>query len=297
MLTVTADERAWFARCHRAWDLGARARQGLQPRAVPPPGGVGPALLAALAIHYFPGMWTWDRAVVDPLVRRAYDDAGGPADGRRLLTEFQRWAPGVDRFTPVRVQYDLEAPVPRPGQPGAHLATATGAAVRYRQRVPLVAVDEDERCWLVEHRVVDAFAAADELALDEAGLAACWAWTESELAPPPAGTQYTELRLAPPGARRTVVPRSAVAIAEAGARLGRAVAAMLDPTVDVDPTPAWSHCRVCPFRIPCVAMQRGEDAGRLLATGYERRPPEELEEGRLGGTSWGLGRGARPPRW
>src|SRR6478672_10297697 len=156
MLTVTADERAWFARCHRAWDLGARARQGLQPRAVPPPGGVGPALLAALAIHYFPGMWTWDRAVVDPLVRRA--------DGRRLLTEFQRWAPGVDRFTPVRVQYDLDAPVPRPGQPGAHLATATGAAVRYRQRVPLVAVDEDERCWLVEHRVVDAFAAADELA-------------------------------------------------------------------------------------------------------------------------------------
>ena len=72
---------------------------------------------------------------------------------------------------------------------------------------------------------------------------------------------------------------------------------MLDPAVDVDPTPAWSHCRVCPFRIPCVAMQRGEDAGRLLATGCERRRPEDLEEGRLGGTSWSLGRGARPRRW
>ena len=40
--TVTADDRAWFARCHRAWDLGARGRQDLQPRAVPPAGGVAP---------------------------------------------------------------------------------------------------------------------------------------------------------------------------------------------------------------------------------------------------------------
>ena len=44
-------------------------------------------------------------------------------------------------------------------------------------------------------------------------------------------------------------------------------------------------------------MQRGEDAGRLLTTGDERRPPDDLEEGRLGGARWSLGRGVRPPRW
>ena len=294
---VTADDRAWFARCHRAWDLGARARQDLRSRLPEQPGGAGPALLAALAVHYFPGMWTWDRAIVDPLVVRAYDEAGGPAAGRRLLTEFQRWAPGVDRFTPIRVQYDLDAPVPDPARPEAHLASPSGHPVRYRQRVPLAVVDDDERCWLVEHRVVDGFGAADELALDEVGLVACWAWAASELTQPPAGTQYTELRVDPPGVRRTVVARSPAAIALAGERLARAVAAMLDPGVDTDPTPAWSHCRQCPFRTPCVVMQRGEDAGRLLTTGYERRPPDDLEEGRLGGASWGLGRGARPPRW
>ena len=294
---VTADDRAWFARCHRAWDLGARGRQDLRPRPPERGDGAGPALLAALAVHYFPGMWTWDRAVVAPLVVRAYDDAGGPAAGRRLLTEFQRWAPGVDDFTPIRVQYDLDAPVPDPDRPATHQATVTGHPVRYRQRVPLAVLDGDERCWLVEHRVVDRFADPDELALDETGLVACWAWAESELTAPPAGTRYTELRLDPPGLRRTSVVRSPAAVALAGARLARAVAAMLDPGVDIDPTPAWSHCGRCAFRTPCVVMQRGEDAGRLLATGYERRPPDELEEGRLGGASWGLGRGARPPRW
>jgi hypothetical protein len=241
-------------------------------------------------------MWSWDRTIVAPLVTKAYGDAGGPAGGQRLLAEFQRWAPGVDHFTPVRVQYDLDVAVPDPGRPQAHLATRAGHAVRYRQRVALVAVDDDGRSWLVEHRVVGRFADLDELYLDEAGLVACWAWAENELTAPPAGTQYTELRLDPPGVRRTAVRRSPAAVALAGARLGRAVAAMLDPGVDTDPTPAWSHCEGCPFRRPCVALQRGEDAGRLLATGYGPRPPDDLEEGRLGGASWGMGRGARPPR-
>jgi hypothetical protein len=65
----------------------------------------------------------------------------------------------------------------------------------------------------------------------------------------------------------------------------------------VDPTPIWSSCEQCLFRSPCVRLQRGEDASALLATGYERRPPDDLEEGRLGGTSWGMGRGARPKRF
>ena len=33
----------------------------------------------------------------------------------------------------------------------------------------------------------------------------------------------------------------------------------------------------------------------MLATRYRARGPDVLEEGRLGGVSWGMGRGAAPP--
>ena len=148
----------------------------------------------------------------------------------------------------------------------------------------------------MEHRVVDDFADGDELVLDERGLLACWAWRETELAMPVAGTQYTELRTDPPGVKRTIVPRTQVAIAGAATRLGRTVPAML-ATGASRPDPGVVALPACAFRSPCVLMQRAEDASPLLATGYERRPPDDLEEGRLGGVSWGMGRGAMPKRF
>ena len=72
---------------------------------------------------------------------------------------------------------------------------------------------------------------------------------------------------------------------------------MLDPTVSLDPTPAWTHCAWCAFRAPCLRWNRGEDASDLLAAHYRERPPDLLEEGRLGGASWGMGRGAAPPHF
>jgi hypothetical protein len=296
--TVTADDRRWFDRCRRAWDFGAQARQGLRPLVAAPTDPRPPAFVEALAVHYFPGMWAWDRAIVEPLVTAAYDRAGGPEDGRPLLGRFQRWAPTVDGFTPIRVQFDLDIPVPDPADPEHHLVAPTGERVRYRDRVHLAVLDdEDQRCWLVEHRVVEDFADGDELVLDERGLLACWAWNETELALPVAGTRYTELRVDPPGFKRTVVPRTSKAIAAAAERLGRTVLAMLDSADGVDPTPIWTHCQGCLFRSPCVLMQRGEDASQLVAAGYVRQPPDDLEEGRLGGVSWGMGRGAAPRRF
>jgi hypothetical protein len=44
-------------------------------------------------------------------------------------------------------------------------------------------------------------------------------------------------------------------------------------------------------------LNRGEDASDLLAECYRERPPDQLEEGRLGGISWGMGRGAAPPHF
>jgi hypothetical protein len=83
---VTAADREWFGRCRRAWDLHAMGRRGLEPlEALHRRDALTDALLAALAVHYFPGMWTWNRAIVAPLVRAAYDRAGGPPDGTAVL--------------------------------------------------------------------------------------------------------------------------------------------------------------------------------------------------------------------
>ena len=200
---VTADDRSWFGRCRRAWDLGAVARQGLQPVAPAGAAGLERAMLEALAVHYFPGMWSWDRTIVEPLVFAAFDRAHGPPDARPLVEEFLRWARGVDRFTPLRVEVEIDVHVPDPVLPDTHLATPDGAAVRYRDRIALVMVDDDDRYWLGDHRVVEEFAADDELVLDERGVLACWAWDEIELATTIAGIQYTEIRVDPPAFRRT----------------------------------------------------------------------------------------------
>jgi len=293
---VTPDDREWFGRCRRAWDLGARARRALVPHAAPPEpdGRLVVALRAALAVHYFPGMWAWDRTIVEPLVHAAYAKAGGPTEGRDLLEGFLRWAPTVDRGTPLRVEADIDVHVPDPVLPDTHLATATGDAVRYRDRVDLALVDDDDRYWLGEHRVVRQFADDDELQLDERAALACWAWEEIELATTITGVQYTELRIDPPAYRRRAVPRSDVEKAGAARRLARVALDMIDPHVRVEPDPSWVHCARCAFRAPCIAMNRGDDADDLLAA-YDVRGPDLLEEGRLGGMSWGMGRGAAPP--
>jgi hypothetical protein len=292
---VTADDRSWFGRCRRAWDLGAVARRSLEPVATPVPEHTERAIRDALAVHYFPGMWSWDRSIVDPLVLAAYDRTQGPERLRRLVEDYPAWAAGTDRFTPLRVEVEIDVHVPDPVLPNTHLATPDGAAARYRDRIALVLVDDDGRYWLGDHRVVDEFAAGDELLLDERGVLACWAWDEIELAGTVAGVQYTEIRLEPPAFRRTAVARTAVEKEGAANRLGRQVLEMFTPDLVIEPTPEWSHCARCAFRMPCIAMNRGDDPRALLATRYRTRGPDVLEEGRLGGVSWGMGRGAAPP--
>ena len=294
---VTAEDRAWFDRCRRAWDLSALARRALAPAGPPTPREqLELAFRSALAVHYFPGMWHWDRSIVAPLVRAAFTRDGGTASDLDLLAAFEAWAPTVDDFTPVRVEPDVDVQVPDPGRPGDDLVAAPGLAVRYRDRIPLVVLDRQDRCWLGWHRIVDDFADAEELALDERGALACWVWEQTELAATVEGVLYTEVRIDPIACRRTAVPRTAVTKAGAATRLGRTALAMLEPDPRVDPTPAWSHCSRCAFRAPCLALNRGDDAGPLLA-GYRQRPPDVLEEGRLGGASWGMGRGAAPPHF
>jgi hypothetical protein len=112
-----------------------------------------------------------------------------------------------------------------------------------------------------------------------------------------AGVVHDELLLDPPAFRRTRVPLAPGQAEAAGARLGRVVMAMLDTTVRPDPTLDWAHCRLCPFRVPCLAMERGDDGAEVLAAHFGVRPEQPHEEGRLGGSTWSRGRGARPPRF
>ena len=122
------------------------------------PDTLGRAIRDALAVHYFPGMWSWDRAIVDPLVLAAYDRAGGPHRRPVPARRVPRWAAGVDRFTPLRVEVDIDVHVPDPVLPHTHLATPDGAPVRYRDRIQLVMVDDDDEIWVGEHRIVREFA-------------------------------------------------------------------------------------------------------------------------------------------
>jgi len=292
---VTAEDREWFAACRRSWDLGARVRQDLEPvtdddsarrRAR--------SIRDGLGVYYFPGMWTWDRSIVDRLMYAAIERGGGGERENAVAAAYTEWAPTVDSFMPLHIEPDIECDVPDPDQPGRDLVAENVAIVKYRDRPSMLVLERGDcdEYWLVDHRVVDRWASEDELALDERGILACWAWGQFHLAMPIAGTLYNEVQIDPPVFRRTRVPRPQAEKDAAAARLGRAVKTMLDPPVDTDPTPEWSHCSRCSFRAPCIAMNQGRDASGLLAGAYRRRPPDVLEEGRLGGVSWGLNRGA-----
>ncbi|MGH8930889.1 MAG: hypothetical protein ACRDZO_09760 [Egibacteraceae bacterium] len=348
---IRPDDRASFKRCRRQWDLSCRSRQNLER--VEPACGVldlEEAVRDALAVYYFPGMWEWNRAIVLPLVRNAFErsvarqvGSGTPTDdtaanrglGLRLLEAYFAWAPSVDRFSPVRVETDFAAHVPDLARPGYDLASAAVGEVRYEGRIRMLVIDEAEAYWIVEHRLVTgAWTDLDLLLLDDEPVAACWAWERFYLGMRIAGTIITEIRIdldlepvtvpadAPAAAagpghrrmyvqaasepsaaleqagegpfRRTQIPRSRRELDAMGERIALEALDMIDPGLWVYPNPSPEHCRACSYRAPCLVLTAGEDYRPMLADQYRERPPEEPEEGRLGGVTWGMNRGAMP---
>lgn len=309
-MVITAADRWAFKRCRRAWDLGSRLRQGWEPNVDVAEVDLDAAIRAALAVWYFPGMWEWARAIVRPLALEAYRRVvtgwpGGYEDiagqGEALLGRYFDWAPAVDLFTPLRVETDVEVSVPDPSDPRWDLAAENGAAVYYSDRVDLVVVDAFNTYWLVDHRIADGWAAPDALVLDEAGAACCWAWGRSYLGMDIAGVIYNELRTDDDGVdetfRRTPVRRGLAELERARYKLGCEARDMTSAGLAVYPAPAWDVCSACMFRPPCIALDAGADAEAVLETGYRRRPPAVVQEGRLGGVTWSMGRGAAPPKF
>ena len=348
---IHASDRTAFKRCRREWDLRSPNRQNLEPIPRPGPIDLSRALRDALALYYFPGMWEWDRVIVQPLVHQALersvrgqsetaaDDQAQQealARGHALLDAYAAWAPAVDHFTPIRVETDFEVNIPDPAAPSASLVTPDGDEIRYRDRIDLLAIDSDDAYWVVQHRLVTAgWADHDALQLDERTIAWCWAWPLFYLGMRITGTMYNEIRADPsqPGTvapqpaghqqvrhrrmyarsatitgerlhaegtdtfRRTRIRRGDAELAVAGAGLAAEVSTATSADLKIYPSPEPARCARCAYRPPCLALNQSDDATAELLRSYQHRPQEPIQEGRLGGVTWSMNRGAAPPRW
>jgi hypothetical protein len=204
---VSAPERAAFKRCRRQWDFGSAQRQNLQT-VEPAPPDLNRAICDALAVYYYPGMWDWQSHIVLPLVRKAFMrtmEAVTPSPireadielGTDLLEQYIAWAPSLDDFGPLKIETDVEALVPDIRQPDRGLLTSDGRRVLYTERIPLLAVDASDEYWVVKHQVVPEWQELEALLLDEAAVAACWAWEQTYLGMSIAGTVHNEILRSP----------------------------------------------------------------------------------------------------
>jgi hypothetical protein len=353
--TVTSWDRATFKRCRRAWDLGSRTRQNLEPVFPAQPFDLEEALRYALTVYYFPAMWDWSRGIVRPIAldgfgksmreqRARYEQRHRltPEEerdwaeclelGEALLRGYFEWALTVDHFETLHVEYDVDVIIPDPVIHGVGLVTPDGDSIYYRERLELLVVDENDQFWLVTHRLAGSdWADIDQLVLDEESLSQCWACEQYYMKVTIAGTIHNELRTAstPPVAksavdltpeavawpkrtsrrysefgpespprpatevvdrqttehfRRTTIARSHTEVQGFGRQLAALTQDITDSMLRVYPTPSWPHCRLCRYRSPCIAMNEGGDASRVLAESYRDRGPEKVERGRIGGS-------------
>ena len=307
---ISVADRALFKQCRRAWDLGAQSRRDLEPVGSPVAPKLDDALMEALAVYYFPGMWQWQRTIVLPLVHRALDQTLGTAAaghqreiGHRLVDNYARWAAGHDAFIPIEVATDIEVDIPDPVLSDRGLATPDGEPVRFVTRLDALVFGDDNRPWVLCHRLVSGpFVDSEVLALDEEALTDCWAWRQFALDSRVAGVVFNEVRLDgggfdEGGFRRTTVPVTAAELDLVGRDLALEAFDMLDAGLSLYPNPTAQNCGACPFRPPCRVIQEGHDATPLLTAHYRRRPPKPRQEGRLGGRTWSTNRGARPPHF
>ncbi len=110
-------------------------------------------------------------------------------------------------------------------------------------------------------------------------------------APRPLSQQGNELF------RRTQIPRSRAEIEGLAIQMSLEALDMADPTLSVYHTPSRQNCSSCAYRTPCIAMNEGADLAPILEASYRKRPEIEIEEGRLGGTTWSMNRGAAPVKF
>ncbi|MGH8918642.1 MAG: hypothetical protein ACRD0H_09945 [Actinomycetes bacterium] len=201
----------------------------------------------------------------------------------------------------------------------------------------LVIDDDDAYWVVQHRLVVGPWADQETLQLDEQTIAWCWAWPLFYLGMHVAGTVYNEIRADPaePGVkaaapelagyqqvrhrrmyarstvvprdrvraegtdsfRRTRIPRGGAELAAAGTSLAAEASAATSADLEIYPTPTPEVCTRCSYLTPCLVLNEGGNTEAELARSYRRRPSAQVEEGRLGGATWSMNRGAAPPRW
>lgn len=97
--------------------------------------------------------------------------------------------------------------------------------------------------------------------------------------------------------RRTQIPRSRAELANAGKQLALEALDMTNPELSLYPNPSRENCGHCPYRKPCIAINDGSVPGPILKSWYRKRGDEQIEQGRLGGSTWSIDRGAMPPKF
>jgi hypothetical protein len=95
--------------------------------------------------------------------------------------------------------------------------------------------------------------------------------------------------------RRTYTPRSRAEIERFGDRVAGEALEISAADVALYPNPDPVNCGRCDYRAPCMAMNEGRDAGAVLTARYRPRSEDLPVEGRLGGSTWSMNRGAAPP--
>jgi hypothetical protein len=97
--------------------------------------------------------------------------------------------------------------------------------------------------------------------------------------------------------RRTRITRTRAELEACGRQVADEALEMTSSGLIVYPSPSVPNCAPCPYREPCIAVNMGTDDQAILEANYRNRGPEEIVEGRLGGVTWSMNRGARPPKF
>jgi hypothetical protein len=100
-----------------------------------------------------------------------------------------------------------------------------------------------------------------------------------------------------PGIRRVWVRRHEAEVAAAASRLAQDLALIVDPSTDAAPNPSARLCGSCPYLLPCVEIEQGQNPPSSLASHFQPAVPEMSRSARFGSPTWSTGRGAAPPRF
>ena len=250
-------------------------------------------------------MWAWDRSDRRP-ARVGLERRPTARTAARCIERYIGWAADVDRVHPAAGGGRLRRHTsPTRVLPGHDLADApTARAVRYRDRIDALVVDDDDDLWLLATTgSAPCSSTPKRLRLDERGgdRVRGPGSRSSPRRPRSAAILYNEITARRRTFRRTAVRRlSRLEVAAPASQLGlRGRSTCSTRPCRRIPTPRPDHCARCrvPRRPALRCTGRRRRRARCSRSPLPRpRPADEPEEGRLGGVDAGASAAALPDR-